>query len=159
MLTKLGRDEVIMALHKGLGFSTKFAQRWIQVVVMVIYLLYCLCITDALEYGVPKCANWIKNWRLQLGKRVNYITGNQLHWLNMKPNRLHRFRMHTWQMAHLIGQLGAFSPKDFFFRSECNSNKLNASPYPDLKYRDCCCSDWFHKYGSHAFWFAKKSNF
>ena len=51
------------------------------------------------------------------------------------------------------------SPKDFFFRSECNSNKPNASPYPELKYCDCCCSDWFHKYGSHAFWFAKKSNF
>ena len=61
-----------------------------------------------------------------------------------------------------IGQLGVPSPKDFFFRSECNSNKPNASPYPELKYCDCCCcccSDWFHKYGSHAFWFAKKSNF
>ena len=58
-----------------------------------------------------------------------------------------------------IGQWGVPSPKDFFFRSECNSNKPNASPYPELKYFDCCCSDWFHKYGSHAFWFAKKSNF
>ena len=58
-----------------------------------------------------------------------------------------------------IGQWGVPSPKDFFFRSECNSNKSNASPYPELKYCDCCCSDWFHKYGSHAFWFAKKSYF
>ena len=58
-----------------------------------------------------------------------------------------------------IGQWGVPSPKDFFFRSECNSNKPNASPYPELKYCDCCCSDWFHKYGSRAFWFAKKSNF
>ena len=38
-----------------------------------------------------------------------YTTGNQLHWLNMEPNRLHRFLMHTWQVAHLIGQWGAFS--------------------------------------------------
>ena len=59
----------------------------------------------------------------------------------------------------LLGRWGAFSPKDFFFRSECNSNKPNAFLYPELKYRDCCCSDRFHKYGSHAFWFAKKSNF
>ena len=58
-----------------------------------------------------------------------------------------------------VGQWGVPSPKDFFFRSEFNSNKPNASPYPELKYCDCCCSDWFHKYGSHAFWFAKKSNF
>ena len=36
MLTKLGRDEVIMALHKRLGFSAKSAQRWIQVGVMFI---------------------------------------------------------------------------------------------------------------------------
>ena len=58
-----------------------------------------------------------------------------------------------------IGQWGVPSPNDFFFRSECNSNKPNASPYPELKYCDCCCSDWFYKYGSRAFWFAKKSNF
>ena len=57
-----------------------------------------------------------------------------------------------------IGQCGIPSPKDFF-RSECNSNKPNAAPYPELKSCDCCCSDWFDKYGSHAFWFAKKSNF
>ena len=85
MLTKLGRYEVIMALHMGLGFSAKSAQRWIQVGVMFIVL----CITDALEYGVPRCANWINNWRLQLGKRVIYTTGNQLHGLNMESNRLH----------------------------------------------------------------------
>ena len=36
MLTKLGRDEVIMALHMRLGFSAKSAQRWIQVGVMFI---------------------------------------------------------------------------------------------------------------------------
>ena len=36
MLTKLGRDEVIMAMHMRLGFSAKFAQRWIQVCVMFI---------------------------------------------------------------------------------------------------------------------------
>ena len=36
-----------------------------------------------------------------------------------------------------IGQWGALCPKDFFFRSECNSNKLNVSSYPELKYRDC----------------------
>ena len=30
----------------------------------------------------------------------------------------------------------------------CSSNKPNAPPYPELKYRHCCCSDWFHKYGS-----------
>ena len=40
-----------------------------------------------------------------------------------------------------IGQWGVPSPKDFFFRSECTSNKPNASPYPELKYCDCCCSD------------------
>ena len=27
--------------------------------------------------------------------------------------------------------------KGFFFRSDCNSNKPNASSYPELKYRDC----------------------
>ena len=104
MLSKLGRDEVIMALHMCLDFSAKSAQRWIQVGV------YCLYITDALEYGVPRCANWINNWRLHLGKRVIYTTGNQLHWLNMEPNRLHRFRMHTWQVhGTLNSQWGAFS--------------------------------------------------
>ena len=36
MLTKLGRDEVIMALHMRLGFLAKSAQRWIQVDVMFI---------------------------------------------------------------------------------------------------------------------------
>ena len=36
MLTKLGRDEVIMALHMSLGFSAKSTQRWIQVGVMFI---------------------------------------------------------------------------------------------------------------------------
>ena len=71
MLTKLARDELIMALHMCLGFSAKSAQRWIQVGVV-----YCLCITDALEYGVPSCANWINNWRLQLAKRVIYTIGN-----------------------------------------------------------------------------------
>ena len=75
MLTKLGRDEVIMALHMRLDFSAKSAQRWIQVGV----IFFCLCITDGLEYGVPSCANWINNWRLQLEKRVIYTTGNQLH--------------------------------------------------------------------------------
>ena len=59
---------------------------------------------------------------------VIYTTGNQLHWLNMEPNRLHRFLMHTWQVAHEIGQWGVFSPKDFFVRSECNSNKPDAAP-------------------------------
>ena len=36
MLTKPGRDEVIMTLHMRLGFSAKSAQRWIQVGVMFI---------------------------------------------------------------------------------------------------------------------------
>ena len=36
-----------------------------------------------------------------------------------------------------IGQWGAPSPKDFYFRSECNSNKPNTSSYPELKNRDC----------------------
>ena len=36
MLTKLGRDEVIMALLMRLGFSAKSAQRWIQVGVMFV---------------------------------------------------------------------------------------------------------------------------
>ena len=35
-----------------------------------------------------------------------------------------------------ISQWGAPSPKDFF-RLECNSNKPNASSYPELKYCDC----------------------
>ena len=69
MLTKLGRDDVIMALHMCSGFSARSAQRWIQ--------------------GVAK-----------------------------------------------MGQLGAHSPKDFF-RYECNSNKLNASSYPEFKYHIC----------------------
>ena len=70
MLTKLGRDEVIMALHMRLGFPARSAKRWIQ--------------------GSGK-----------------------------------------------IGQWGAPCPKDFFIRLECNSNKLNASLFPELKYRDC----------------------
>ena len=93
MLTKLGRDEVIMALHMRLGFSARPARRWIQ--------------------GCAKISQW-----------------------------------------------GAPSPKDFFFRSECNSNKPNASLYPDWNIAIVCCLEWFHKYESHAFWFAKKwSNF
>ena len=74
MLTKLGRDEVIMALHMRLAFSAKFR----PMVDPGMCYVYCLCITDALEYGVPRCANRINNWRLQLGKRVIYTTGNQL---------------------------------------------------------------------------------
>ena len=70
MLTKLGRDEVIMAMHMRLGFSARPARRWIQ--------------------GCAKISQW-----------------------------------------------GAPSPKDFFFRSECNSNKPNASLYPELKYCHC----------------------
>ena len=70
ILTKLGRDEVIMALHMRSGFFARSAQRWIQ--------------------GGTK-----------------------------------------------IGQWGVPSLEDFFFRSECNSNKPNASSYPDLKYPDC----------------------
>ena len=87
MLTKLGRDEVIMALHMCLGFSAKIRPE----VDPDRRYVYCLCITDALKYGVPRCANWINNWRLQLGKHAIYTTGNQLHRLNMEPNRL---RMH-----------------------------------------------------------------
>ena len=70
MFTKLGRDEVIMALHMRLGFLGISSQRFIQ--------------------GGVK-----------------------------------------------MDQLGAPFPKDFFFRLECNSNKPNASLYPELKYRDC----------------------
>ena len=70
MLTKLSRDEVIMALHMRLGFLARSAQRFIQ--------------------GGTKIGRW-----------------------------------------------GAPSQKDFFFRSECNSNKPNGSSYPELKYRDC----------------------
>ena len=70
ILTKLGRDEVIMALHMRLGFLARSAQRWIQ--------------------GGTK-----------------------------------------------IGQWGVPSLEDFFFRSECNSNKPNASSYPEFKYPDC----------------------
>ena len=70
MLTKLGRDEVIMALHMHLGFSARFTKKLIK--------------------GGAK-----------------------------------------------IGQWGAPSLKDFFFSSERNSNKSNASSYPELKYRDC----------------------
>ena len=59
-----------------------------------------------------------------------------------------------------IGQWGASSPKDFF-RSECNSNKqtecILVSWIEVSRLSDC--PDWFHKYGSNAFWFAKKSNF
>ena len=73
MLTKLGRDEVDMALRMPLGFSARSAQRWIK------------------GGGGPK----------------------------------------------KIGQWGAPSLKDFFFRSECNSKKTNASLYPELKYREC----------------------
>ena len=36
MLTKLGRDEVILAQDMRLGFSAKSAQRWIKVGVMFI---------------------------------------------------------------------------------------------------------------------------
>ena len=36
MLTKLGRDKVIMVLHMRLGFLAKSAKRWIQVGVMFI---------------------------------------------------------------------------------------------------------------------------
>ena len=70
MLTKLGRDEVIMALRMCLGF---FGQIRLEVDPGGWYV-YCLSITDELEYGVPRCANWINNWRLQLGKRVIYTT-------------------------------------------------------------------------------------
>ena len=35
-LTKLDRDEVIMALHMHLGLSAKSTQRWIQVGVLFI---------------------------------------------------------------------------------------------------------------------------
>ena len=31
ILMKLGREELLMALHMHLGFSTKSDQRWIQV--------------------------------------------------------------------------------------------------------------------------------
>ena len=70
ILTKLGRNEVIMALHMRLGFLARSAQRWIQ--------------------GGTK-----------------------------------------------IGQWGVPSLEDFFFRSECNSNKPNASSYPELKFPNC----------------------
>ena len=70
ILTKFGRDEVIMVLHMRLGFLARSAQRWTQ--------------------GITK-----------------------------------------------IGQWGVPSLEDFFFRSECNSNKPNASSYPELKYPDC----------------------
>ena len=69
MLTKLGRDEVIMALHMCLGFSARSAQRWIQVRCYV----YCLCITHAIEYGVPRCANLVNNWGLQLQNTCNLL--------------------------------------------------------------------------------------
>ena len=84
MLSKLVRDEVIKALHMGLGFSARSAQRWIQ--------------------GGTK-----------------------------------------------IGQRGAPSPKDFFFRSECNSNKPNASSYPELKYRDCLLFGLISQIGQSCF--------
>ena len=67
MLTKLGRDVVILALHIRLGFLARSIKRWIQ--------------------GGAK-----------------------------------------------IGQWGVPFQKDFFFRSECNSNNRM---HPELKYRDC----------------------
>ena len=70
IMTKLGKDEVIMTLHMRLGFSARSAKRWIQ--------------------GGAK-----------------------------------------------IGQWRASSPKDFCLRSECNSNKPNASLYSELKCRHC----------------------
>ena len=42
-----------------------------------------------------------------------------------------------------MDQWGAPFPKDFFFRSECNSNKPNASSYPELHHR----KPWF---GDHS---------
>ena len=50
---------------------------------------------------------------------------------------LARFAQRWIQGGTKIGQWGVPSLEDFFFRSECNSNKPNASSYPELKYSDC----------------------
>ena len=55
---------------------------------------------------------------------------------------------------------GPFFQKNFVFRSECNSNKPNASfvSWIEISWL-FAVRNWFHKFDSHAFWFAKKSNF
>ena len=70
-------------------------------------------------YRVPMCANWINDWRLQLEKCVIHTTANQLHWLNIEPNRIHRFRMHTWQVA--------VSEGPFLQRTSCSDRNVTAT--------------------------------
>ena len=92
MLTKLGRDEVIMALHMRLGFSARPARRWIQ--------------------GCAKISQW--------GSPSPRTSSSD--WNATATNRMHPCIL-NWNIAIV------------------------------------CCLEWFHKYESHAFWFAKKSNF
>ena len=54
-----------------LGLLLAHLSRRLEWAIVIVHRRFlCLCITDALEYGVPRCANCINNWRLQLGKRV-----------------------------------------------------------------------------------------
>ena len=153
MFTKLNRDEELIITHLFIGFSANSTQGRIQG-----------------SGNLPKIGQWgvpsPKDFFCSLSYRTTW-------WVFTKLDRdevliiTHLFigfsanstqgRIQGGGNLPKIGQWGVPSPKDFF-RSECNNNKPNASSYPELKYCDCC-SDWFHKYGSHAFWFAKKSNF
>ena len=156
MFTKLDRDEVLIITHLFIGFWANSTQGRIQ----------------RGGGNLPKIGQWgvpsQKDFFCSLSYRTTW-------WMFTKLDRdevliiTHLFIGFSANSTQggsrgggnllKISQWGVPSPKDFFFRLECNSNKPNASPYPELKYCDCCCSDWFHKYGSHAFWFAKKSNF
>ena len=57
--------------------------------------------------------------------------------LHMRLGFLARSAQRWIQGGTKIGQWGVPALEDFFFRLECNSNKLNASSYPELKYPDC----------------------
>ena len=87
LLTKLGRDEVIMALHMRLGFSARSAQRWIR----------------GRRKNRSVRGPFSKRLLLQIGMQQQQTECILVSWIEI-----------SWLV---------------------------------------CCSDWFYKYGSPAFWF------
>ena len=69
MLTELGRDEEIMALHLRLGFSAKSTQRWIQVGVLFIVCAYLMHLNMEFQ-GVAGSWDRAPPWRVSLSKAL-----------------------------------------------------------------------------------------
>ena len=104
------------------------------------YYVYCLCITNVLEYGVPRCANWINNWRLQLQNTCSLLQ-QEINCIDLTWNKtgyIDSGCIHDkWQKNRSMRGLFQLPRTSSSDRNATATNRIDASSYPELKYRDC----------------------